>query len=747
MNIPTILVSLVSLSLLPLSTAIAQEESTNEQDSRLSKERTTFDNLAPIREIRTSETEFPRFAADTRRDMLVAAGLWPEPERTPLNAVIHGEREFDGYSVAKVYFEDIPGRYVTGSLYRPHPLPDTPMPVVASPYGHWPQGRFMDYENRKGRYGAEEALTSGGEINPTAARSMLQARCVQLARMGCAVLLYDMNSRADSVQIDHAPQPPQRWEQPEGGDENTGWLLESPSALQHLHNEFGLEVWKGIRVIDFLTSLPGSDPDRVFVTGASGGGKSSIYLFAADPRVTAAVAGVALGHGREEAGHPGGKAPYLLADHGLVDLVASGAPRPFAFAGSDGLDGLRGKVQPYLQKVYGYFNAADNVEFFINQGYGHQYNLHARRHMYDFINRYFELGLSPPIDERDFTFLTETDLTVWDDEHPAPEQRGNEVEKAVTRWLVGDAQSKIRPLLSPSTEEELRNCREIVGGGWKTILARRLPQSHHVDLQLGESAERQGTRETPAVAVHTVYGEKVGLTTLAKTQDPNRILLILTPEGVNGLFEEANGEQTIREDLQPLLDAGALIVGINLILQDDPSLRPPESPGEQIAPNRGKPRAEKFSSPSAIYAHNTPLYSLRVQDILTAVAAIKADPQLGQLPLEIVAEAGAAHWAAGALAALADSEVLEKATLHLDEFRFENVRDVFAADFVPGSVKYGDMTGLLLQSAGNNLRIHGANPQLAALLKQAWLATGHPEALEIAHPNPGSSGAHVISRK
>ena len=46
-------------------------------------------------------------------------GIWPLPEKTPLNAVIHGQIDKGDYTVEKVYFESVPGFFVTGNLYRP----------------------------------------------------------------------------------------------------------------------------------------------------------------------------------------------------------------------------------------------------------------------------------------------------------------------------------------------------------------------------------------------------------------------------------------------------------------------------------------------------------------------------------------------------------------------------------------------------------------------------------------------------
>ena len=54
-----------------------------------------------------------------RRQIQVALGLWPTPDRTPLKAVIHGKVMREGYTVERVYFQSLPGHFVTGSLYRP----------------------------------------------------------------------------------------------------------------------------------------------------------------------------------------------------------------------------------------------------------------------------------------------------------------------------------------------------------------------------------------------------------------------------------------------------------------------------------------------------------------------------------------------------------------------------------------------------------------------------------------------------
>ncbi|HRH99274.1 MAG TPA: hypothetical protein PLB55_25250, partial [Prosthecobacter sp.] len=67
----------------------------------------------------SSLSEWDERREQVRRQILVAEGLWPMPTKTPLNPVIHGKIEGDGFTVEKVYFESAPGFYVTCSLWKP----------------------------------------------------------------------------------------------------------------------------------------------------------------------------------------------------------------------------------------------------------------------------------------------------------------------------------------------------------------------------------------------------------------------------------------------------------------------------------------------------------------------------------------------------------------------------------------------------------------------------------------------------
>ena len=161
--------------------------------------------LAPLKDLNgyfpfeppASKQAWTRRAERVRRQMKVALGIWPPPDRTPLNAVVHGKIELDDYTVEKVFFEAVPEFYITGSLYRPRGETDARRPGVLCPHGHWSGGRFYD----AGEAGVKKQIEIGGEKFAEGGRSPLQARCVMLARLGCVVFHYDMIGYADSTQL------------------------------------------------------------------------------------------------------------------------------------------------------------------------------------------------------------------------------------------------------------------------------------------------------------------------------------------------------------------------------------------------------------------------------------------------------------------------------------------------------------------------------------------------------------------
>src|SRR5262249_36480582 len=58
-------------------------------------------------------------AKDIREHVLVCCGLWPMPNKPPLNTHLFGKIEREGYSIERVYFQTYTAFYLAGNLYRP----------------------------------------------------------------------------------------------------------------------------------------------------------------------------------------------------------------------------------------------------------------------------------------------------------------------------------------------------------------------------------------------------------------------------------------------------------------------------------------------------------------------------------------------------------------------------------------------------------------------------------------------------
>src|SRR5206468_4262871 len=213
----------------------------------------------------------------------------------------------------KVFFASLPGHYVSGSLYRPKASRERKRPEkypgVLCPHGHWANGRFFD----AGEKAAQNQIQEGAEKTIEGARYPLQARCAQLARMGCVVFHYDMVGNADSKSIAH----------------RAGFT--DVEAELRLQSFMGLQTWNSIRSLDFLLSLPDVDPKRIGVTGASGGGTQTFILCAIDDRPAAAFPAVMVSTAMQ-GGCVCENCSYLRQDTGNVELAALFAPKPLGMS-------------------------------------------------------------------------------------------------------------------------------------------------------------------------------------------------------------------------------------------------------------------------------------------------------------------------------------------------------------------------------------------------------------------------------
>jgi len=317
----------------------------------------------------TTRAEWESRAASMRRTILFRTGLWPMPERTPLNAQVFGKIARNGYTVEKAYFESVPGFYVTGNLYRPTGS-GGPYPAVLAPHGHGAYGRLVADEN------FNEPM-----------------RAAAMARQGYVVFTYDMVGMNDSFQVPHD--------------------YASPEAQLWGFSVMGLQLWNSIRALDFLQSLPDVDGAKLAAAGASGGGTQTFLLTAVDDRVKVSVPANMVSHymqGGDNCENTAG----LRLDHSNVEFAAMAAPRPMLLVSATG-DWTRDTARvefPAIREVYKLFGAESSLSHVEFQA-PHNFSRPGREASYTWLARWLKASQDSP-KEVGASIESPGNLLVWE---------------------------------------------------------------------------------------------------------------------------------------------------------------------------------------------------------------------------------------------------------------------------------------------------------------------------------------------
>jgi len=595
-----------------------------------------------------------------RRQILVSQGLWPMPTKTPLNAVIHGKIEGDGYTVEKVYFESAPGFFVTGSLWKPTVIKGK-VPGVMFAHGHWQDARLALAEDDVVR----REIASGGERFERGGKSIFQSLCIQLARMGCIVWQWDMLSDSDSVQFSREIVHKFAKQRPEANT-TENWGLYSPQAESHLQSIMGLQTWNAIRGLDFLLSLPEVDPERTAITGASGGGTQTMLLAAIDDRIKLSFPCVMVSTSMQ-GGCTCENASLLRINTGNVEFAGLFAPKPQGMnTANDWTKEMATKGFPDLQKLYETHGKKDNVMLLRGEHFPHNYNAVTRSAFYTFVNKHFKLGLPSPVIERDFEPLTREQLTVWDDKHPAPKAADPEFERKILKWFSEDSDKQLR-----AAEPH------ILRQGIETIIGRVYEKAGDVEWTLEDKQDRGDHLEMTGTLTNKTYNEELKVTWLYPKQWNGRAVIWLDDGGQSGLQND---------DVKKLLASGTTVLGVDLLLQG----------GELVKQTAVVKNPREFAGYT--HGYNHALFAQRTHDVLSVVRFLRhAKVGAHENPNTVCLAAFGPQTGPIALAARAlAGEAIDRAAVDTHGFRFGKVLDYRDPMFLPGGSKYLDLPGMIL---------------------------------------------------
>lgn len=177
------------------------------------------------------------------------------PEKTPLNARVTGVIKKEDYKVEKVIYESIPGYYITAALFVPN--------------------------KRKGK--APAVIYASGHTENGFRSETYQHVIINLVKKGFVVLAFDPVGQGERLQY---------YDEKEGKSRFGPTSEHSYSGAQCYISGYSVTkyfVWDGIRSVDYLLTRKEVDPERIGMTGRSGGGTQTAFTAAVDERILASA--------------------------------------------------------------------------------------------------------------------------------------------------------------------------------------------------------------------------------------------------------------------------------------------------------------------------------------------------------------------------------------------------------------------------------------------------------------------------
>ena len=656
----------------------------------------TLNDYLPF-EVPDDLKSWQRRRTQLQNHLLVNLGLWPLPEKTPLKPVIHGKLVFEDYSVEKVFFQSMPGFYVTGNLYRPLAKKNREtklMPAVLCPHGHWSNGRFMFANDAT----TKQQLGKKAERFEANARSPLQARCAGLARRGCVVFHYDMIGYADSQQIPYGLAHGFRTQRKDLNSTNK-WGLFSPHAEMRSQSVMGLQTWNSIRALDFVSSLPEVDRNRIAVTGASGGGTQTFILCAIDPRPAVAFPAVMVSTGMQ-GGCTCENCSNLRVGQGNVEFAAMFAPKPMGLtAADDWTKEMATKGMPELKQLYRLYGKPENVSLLNRTEFGHNYNRVSRLAMYDWFHRHLKSDKLD--DEKEITILRSDKLSVFNEKYPKPKGGTDWETSFLKAW--SERNQRQMGLTQIQYTADLVRLHPVYTEALKRLVCLKEKPSRLKLLEKKKLSEGRiiYTRALLYSDHHSCISQAYLLES-TDVKNPKRFTICLS-----GNKFPAKGELGgLTFDLRPIWENKSRVAGLERLKSSRQSDREKQN---QLDVNSLVPNGREAAGYS--FGYNRTVFAWRAQQIYDMVRYLKESEPDAKVDIfcDEYAFPVAIYVAAMSDRFTIDAVKYEENGLSKKPFRFRTVSSLKQQHFVPGILKFGDIDGLITMAIANGTSVSVPN--------------------------------------
>ncbi|PCJ51764.1 MAG: hypothetical protein COA79_25605, partial [Planctomycetota bacterium] len=295
------------------------------------------------------------FQLTKRASFAKAVGNFPT-KKSPLNAIETKVFTCKDYEIFTIQYESLPNHYVTGNLYKPLNQ-KSKMPAIIRIIGHSTPGK----------------------------RSQSTVKFADhLARHGYAVLVLDSIGQGERIYINQGI-----------GSRTPTSNHYSVGAPMNLVGD-GLAkifIWDIIRGVDFILGKSYVDPEKIILTGSSGGGTVSSYVGALDTRIKGVASVSAMSSGDRSTGNPD-------AEQNLFNQLLNGcdsfgriilmAPRPYTIiteVRSKDARALNNKMISSVTKSWS-IHGDNKLEYFPTN-FPHGYGPKHRHLFYTWLNKYF----------------------------------------------------------------------------------------------------------------------------------------------------------------------------------------------------------------------------------------------------------------------------------------------------------------------------------------------------------------------